>query len=109
MKLSKKEQGELLKGMEEMLLPAYHKTPVYMLGRGLIVQHKVVKDDKGNEIKPLKRYKTNQFEKGILVNHNRAMKKIIAEAKGEKEMQEKLSEYLFKFGRRPERTEDILI
>ena len=66
---------------EMLLLPAFYKKYIRMSGRDLIVQHKVVKDNKGNEIKPNVFYKTNQFEKGEPVNHERAMKKIIADAK----------------------------
>lgn len=109
MELSKKEQKELLSGMAEMLLPAFHKKTIRMTGRDLIVTHKVVKDNKGNEIKPNKTYKTNQFEKGEPVNHERAMKKIIADAKDKQAVENGLAEYLVKFGRRPERTGEIII
>lgn len=109
MKLTKSEQNELLKGMNEMLLPAFYKKYIRILGRDLIVTHKVVKDNKGNEIKPNLTYKTNQFEKGQPVNHDRAMKDIIKLAKNRVEMEERLAEYLVKFGRRPERMDEIMV
>ena len=44
------------------------------------------------------------IEQGQPVNHERAMKKIIADAKDTKDMQEKMANYLLKYGK-PEVTQ----
>jgi len=95
MKVSKQDLNKLLKGMEELLAPAYQKKHSSKMGHTLIGEG-VFKDAKGKDINPKLMYKT--IEQGQPINHNRAMKQIIKDAKDEKIMQENLAAYLLKYG-----------
>lgn len=101
MKIKKQDLKQMIEGMLEYLQPAFTQVHSKKFGYSLI-ESGVLKDAKGRDINPKLMYST--IEQGQPVNHERAMKKIIADAKDTKDMQEKMANYLLKYGK-PEVTQ----
>src|SRR4029077_11147718 len=93
---------EILDGMEQMLMPALEETTKIKKVSGATM---IKAGDKEYQtpggillpVNPAKKY-LYKVSVQVPVNHRRRIRRIIEDAKDEIEMNEKLGEYLFKFG-----------
>lgn len=86
--------------MKEMLREAHRPTKVKRMGWALIADE-ITEDGEGNLVDPKAEYEimTTQADLAVKVNHDRAIKRIIKASKTKEEVENKLAEYLVKFGK----------